>query len=291
MFIQIMLLDRHCILTVAFYDNSLKIFLNLFEEVKKNFLPLSNHEHVNNSYRIRKTSFRKYEANCPCPGIGHACKLILTHLQKKSPGDLTRAFFLTLNPNVMPLEHIIINLKRELIRTFAVLDEWFDKDKALRSFKPSYDNWSINEVLEHIMLSNHYQLVVIERCTSAALQLKEREGQKTYWPHNYSLSDPSLHQVADPDAFNWKGKEHQIPTGGQPSWKIRRELRDQLFRCLIALECVPNGEGTLQHEDLPVDALGKRDVYHHIYFLALHAQRHIKQMQRIENSFSKLDVV
>lgn len=191
----------------------------------------------------------------------------------------------------MPLEHIIINLKRELIRTFAVLDEWFDKDKGLRSFKPSYDTWSINEVLEHIMLSNHYQLVVIERCTSAALQLKDDAEQKTYWPHDYSLSDPALHQISDPEAFAWTRKDHQTPTGGQPSWKIRRELRDQLFRCLIALECVPNGEGTLQHELLPVDDLGKRDVYHHIYFLALHIQRHIKQMQRIENSFSKLDVV
>lgn len=69
------------VFSIAFYDNLAQNFYGLFLEVKKNFLPLSNHEHVNNSYRIRKTSFRKRETYCPCPGIVHACKLILTHLQ------------------------------------------------------------------------------------------------------------------------------------------------------------------------------------------------------------------
>ena len=181
----------------------------------------------------------------------------------------------------MPLNHIIINLKRDLIRTFAVVDEWFDKELAIRSYRSSTASWSINEVLEHIMLSNHYLLILIEKGTKKAL--KASEDKAILWPEQYSLSDPALHQIADPDAFAWHRPDHHAPTGSKTMWEIRREIRDQLHRCLIILEVVPNGEGTLHRTAMSVNNLGRLDVYQYVYFLSLHAQRHLKQMQKIES--------
>jgi hypothetical protein len=252
---------------------------------------LHHHEHVNNSYRIRKSPLSEYEALLLCPGIGHACKLITHSLAVTKPGRNVRAFLLTFNLNVMPLNHIIINLKRELIRTFAVVDEWFDKELALRNYQPVGGGWCIDEVLEHVMLSNHFLLILIQKGTTKALKNCQECNGESLWPDAYSLDSPALHQIADPQAFVWHRPEHHAPSGGQPLWKIRREIRDQLHQCLIILELMPNGEGTRHEIAMSVNNLGKLDVYHYIYFLALHAQRHLKQMEKIETNLLQLSKV
>ena len=78
----------------------------------------------------------------------------------------------------MTFENIHINLKRELIRTFAVMDEWFDKEHPLRCYKPSSGGWSVNEVLEHVMLTNHFLLILIEKGTVKALQKYDPASQR-----------------------------------------------------------------------------------------------------------------
>lgn len=185
----------------------------------------------------------------------------------------------------MPLEHIIINLKRELIRTFAVLDEWFDKEYSLCSYKPAAGGWSVPEVLEHIMLTNHFLLIIIDKGSTKALTKSEAFLGSVLWPEGYSLNNPTLHEIADPNAFEWQRPEHHQPSGRHPLWEIRREVRSQLEQCLITLELLPNGEGVLHHTTMSVNNLGKLDVYQYVYFLSLHAQRHLRQMEKIEAEF------
>lgn len=189
----------------------------------------------------------------------------------------------------MPLEHIIINLKRELIRTFAVVDEWFDKEHSLRYYKPSAGGWCVNEVLEHVMLTNHFLLIIIEKGTMKALKKSQGMPDASCWPENYSLNNTALHQIADPNAFAWQRPEHHQPSGRQELWEIRREIRSHLDQCLITLELLPNGEGTLHHTTMSVNNLGKLDVYQYVYFLALHAQRHLRQMEKIKAEFEQLE--
>ena len=190
----------------------------------------------------------------------------------------------------MPLEHIIINLKRELIRTFAVVDEWFDTGPPLQCYKPLAGGWCVNEVLEHIMLTNHFLLIIIEKAATKALQKRELvPGNLFFWPENYSLHNSALHEVADPTAFAWQRPEHHQPSGNQALWEVRQELRNHLDQCLITLELLPNGEGTLHHTTMSVNNLGKLDVYQYVYFLALHAQRHLRQMEKIRAEFEQLE--
>ncbi len=187
----------------------------------------------------------------------------------------------------MPFEHTLINLKRELIRTFAVVDEWFDKAHTLRNYKPADGGWRVSEVLEHVMLTNHFLLILIEKGTLKALKKSENAASNFLVPEDYVLANTTLLQVADPNAFGWQRPEHHQPTGSQPLCKVRREIRDQLDQCLITLELLPNGEGILHHTTMSVNSLGKLDVYQYVYFLVLHAQRHIKQMKNIEQEFEK----
>ena len=43
-----------------------------------------------------------------------------------------------------------------------------------------------------------------------------------------------------------------------------------------------NGEGLLYKTTMTVNELGKINVYEYIYFLSLHAQRHVTQMKKNE---------
>ena len=144
----------------------------------------------------------------------------------------------------MTFEHIHINLKRELIRTFAVVDEWFDKGHPLRCYKPSSGGWSVDEVLEHVMLTSHFLLIIIEKGTVKALQKYDPSANDDFVPSNYSLGNPALHEIADPKAFPWQRPEHHQPTGQRSTHEVRREIRNQLDRCLITLDLLPNGEGS-----------------------------------------------
>jgi hypothetical protein len=185
----------------------------------------------------------------------------------------------------MPLEHILSNLKRELIRTFAVMDEWFDKEHPLRHYKPSSGGWSVNEVLEHVMLTNHYLQIIIEKGTEKALRKRQTISGVDILPENYSLSNPALLEISQPDAFVWQRPEHHQPSGQRSLHEIRREIRNQLDLCLITLELLPNGEGVLHQTAMSVNNLGKLDVYQYLYFLSLHAQRHVQQMKKIEQEY------
>ena len=187
----------------------------------------------------------------------------------------------------MPLEQTLKTLKRELIRTFAVVDEWFDREHPLRCHYPFPGAWNINEVLEHIMLTNHYLLVIIDNGRTKALRNSQSASSLIKYPKDYSLDSKAMSQIADPDAFPWQRPDHHQPGGKIGLYEIRREVRNQLNKCLITLDYLPNGEGILYETTMSVNNLGKLDVYQYLYFLALHAQRHLRQMEKNENSFIK----
>jgi hypothetical protein len=187
----------------------------------------------------------------------------------------------------MTIEHILQNLRRELIRTFAVVDEWFDKSDPLHHFKPAHGGWSVAEVLEHITLTNHYLLIIIEKGQEKALnKFHRKENNIDEKLKDYTLAIPGLLKVGEHKSFQWHRPDHHQPQGDKPLGELRFLLRDQLFRCLYVLECLPKGEGILHQTTMTVNDLGKLDVYQYIYFLSLHARRHVTQMCHAEIEFS-----
>src|SRR5688572_23155644 len=107
----------------------------------------------------------------------------------------------------MHFEHILINLKRDLIRTFAVTDEWFDKGHPLRSYHPSAGGWNVNEVLEHVMLTNHFLLILIEKGCAKALRRADEVFGGVAVPQGYTLDNSALLEIARPGTFLWQRPE------------------------------------------------------------------------------------
>ena len=65
-----------------------------------------------------------------------------------------------------------------IITHFDEVDEWFDKPKEIRCYKPTNGGWSINEILEHIMLTNHFLLKLIDKGKNKALKKEDNRKQK-----------------------------------------------------------------------------------------------------------------
>lgn len=174
----------------------------------------------------------------------------------------------------------IIQETRDFVRaTFATIDAWFDKDALLRAYRPASGGWTIDEILEHIGLTNHFLLILIDKGTQKALanvgKLDLQEALSQYTFHRDQLTEVGLHQ-----SFDWIRPAHMEPTGQKSLAEVRQQLKDQVQRCYDCLAQLPDGEGVLYKTTMTVNDLGKIDVYEYIYFLGQHGQRHVTQMQK-----------
>jgi DinB superfamily len=185
---------------------------------------------------------------------------------------------------MMNIRNLISEVQDFLNTTFTDVDKWFEKESAMREFKPVNGGWNINEVLEHIALTNHFLLILIEKGTKKALQnqanLNLEEELNSFTFQKDKLTEVGLHQ-----SFNWFRPEHMEPKGEKTLPEIRDQLKSQLSQCLDCLSKLPNGEGILYKTTMSVNDLGKINVYEYIYFLGQHGQRHLTQMKKVEAEF------
>lgn len=184
----------------------------------------------------------------------------------------------------MNIKALIAEIKDFLNATFKNIDLWFDKDDVLRHYRPHNGGWTIAQILEHISLTNHFLLILIDKGTNKALQntsnLDIEKELNNYIFHRDKLIEIGLHK-----SFDWIRPAHMEPVGQKVSIEIRQQLQEQLHLCLNYLDRLKNGEGVLCKTTMTVNNLGKIDVYEYIYFLGQHAQRHITQMENNEIEF------
>jgi DinB superfamily len=180
-----------------------------------------------------------------------------------------------------------INLiKQHLIETTENINTWFDQPEALRNYRPSSNGWTINEVLEHIALTSHFLLKLIDKGGEKAIK-KAAETDLETALEAYRFEDAKLTEVGLHQSFAWERPEHMIPTGQVSLDEVKTTINEQTQRCLVWLERLKNGEGILAKTTMTVNGLGKIDVYQYIYFLSQHAQRHITQMQKNEAAYKQ----
>jgi len=184
----------------------------------------------------------------------------------------------------MSFYQILHTLKRDLIQTFALTDEWFDRETDLLSFCPPSGGWTAAQTLEHIVLTSRYLLKLIDKGKTKALHDPINDDLEAEL-ENYVLSSPALEAIGIPGSFLWERPEHMIPVGASAE-DVREELRDQLDYCLCTLELLRNGQGIKSLTTMSVNDLGKLDVYQYIYFMVLHVRRHLEQLRKIEAEYN-----
>jgi hypothetical protein len=162
-------------------------------------------------------------------------------------------------------------------RAFA----WFERDEALRRFVPSSGGWSIDQVLEHIALTNHFLLLTLRKYVAIA---EHRARRGDLLPDGES-DLMRLHVIGERGSFGWNRPDHMEPTGEPSSAEVRVRLYQQLGECLILLQRLEGGVGALCRVTMTVNDLGKIDLYQWQYFLAQHARRHLAQLATVEAEF------
>ena len=172
--------------------------------------------------------------------------------------------------------------------TFLQIDHWFEMTEPCRQHKPLNGGWSIDQILEHISLTNHFLLILIVKATKKSLEKKASSPNWQQEVANYSFQLEKLQQVGVHKSFYWMRPEHMEPKGDMTLVEVRLKLKEQLLQCLQVLDQLKDGEGALHKTTMTVNSLGKMDVYEYLYFLAQHGQRHLTQMENNRIEFENL---
>lgn len=179
----------------------------------------------------------------------------------------------------MSIDALLAEFRVELHETFAAVDTWFDRPASLRAFVPKDQGWTIDEILNHIGLTSHYLLILIEKGTAKALANSQGRSLMEEVAH-YHFPRETLAAVGTLRAFPWQRPEHMEPrTHPRPLPVVRQQMCEQLGQLISCLDQLAHGEGLLYQTTMSVNGLGKLNVYEYVYFLAQHARRHLTQMQ------------
>ncbi|AMJ66521.1 DinB family protein [Hymenobacter sp. PAMC 26628] len=179
----------------------------------------------------------------------------------------------------MKIEDLIAEINDVLVAAFGQLDEWLGVPEEVRRARPASGGWTIDEILEHVALTNHYLLILIEKGAAKALKnLNDLDLRAEL--AGYQFNRAQLDQIGLHRSFPWVRPEHMEPNGARSAMEVRQLLHEQLAQCQAVLGRLPNGEGALHRTTMTVNYLGKIDVYQFVYFLAKHAERHLTQMEK-----------
>lgn len=181
---------------------------------------------------------------------------------------------------------IAATLRLEIKNTHDALHAWFDVSLPYFDYRPADGGWSVRLILEHIMLTSHYLLIIIDKAGVKAQRRASQVPVAVDWS-TYELLPEALSAVGVHKSFSWIRPEHMEPTGSVQMDDVKQEIADQFARCEAHLKKLNNGEGTLCLTTMTVNNIGKMDVYQYIYFLTLHARRHLAQLEKLKNEFNR----
>ena len=187
----------------------------------------------------------------------------------------------------MKIKNYIQEIQIHLIATHSKIFDWFNESEDVKKYRPIDNGWTISEILEHIALTSHFLMILIDKGTDKALRnVKNLSLDELKMNFDYDLN--KINEIGIHKSFSWIRPEHMEPKGEKSELEIKDEMIDQINRCLNQLEKLKNGEGLLYKTTMTVNELGKINVYEYIYFLSKHAERHIQQMEENKDEFDKI---
>ena len=179
----------------------------------------------------------------------------------------------------MTIDKIINTVRVDLDGVRSALLQWFDENLNMLHYEPKDGGWSSVKVLEHITLTSHYLLIIIDKASKKAIQRAAFTPIPQDW-ETYELLPEPLKDIGVHRSFPWVRPEHMEPSGKVALAEIRVRMMEQFDRCHRHLLALKHGEGRLCKTTMSVNEIGKLDEYQYISFLVLHAKRHLTQLER-----------
>jgi isoleucyl-tRNA synthetase len=192
-------------------------------------------------------------------------------------------------PGKMTAPQVLGLLEKMLNNVFSTIDFWFEKPADLKNYQPKNGGWTVTQILEHVSLTNHFLMILIEKSVEKSLKNTEGASLEEVWT-NYVFPQNKLADIGIHKSFDWVRPEHMEPKGERSLPEVREVLKNQLQECLEYLSHVSNGEGALHKTTMSVNDLGKIDTYEYLYFLAQHSKRHFTQMMKNEAEWAGIEL-
>lgn len=188
-----------------------------------------------------------------------------------------RKQFLTINIHTM--NGAITKIRIELRQAFQQIQDVFAIREDILFYKPADEGWSINEVLEHVLLANYFLLrIVNKQVAKDMLVAKQTKSGNT--TANYSLNMTKLKAMEVTGSYVWVPKRYTEPAGEVPLLQLRMALHDQMVESLTILNSKQAMEAIAETYEA-----GKVDALHYLYFMVKHIQRHLEQIRKVQTAF------
>ena len=179
----------------------------------------------------------------------------------------------------MDSKEVSLAVAAEISAARAAVLPWFARAHSERAWLPAHGRWSIEEILHHIALTNHYLLILIDKAAAKSLKAMLR-GENLDWPADYALIPLALEDAKRAEAFTWHRPEHMDPRIHPAQGEdVQARIVGQMAKLEDILTVLPAGWGHWQKTTMSVNDLGKLDVYQFIVFLCKHTLRHCAQME------------
>ena len=174
----------------------------------------------------------------------------------------------------------IATTRTELTNAFNRMFDVFAFREDVLYYQPLNGGWSIYQVLEHVMLANHFLLRIVNKQAEKTMQWANRIDNKIKL-QPYVLDTGKLKSMELNGSYIWVPQRYTEPVGDTPLLELKISLHDQLKQ---AVELLENEKLLKAIEDSYV--AGKIDALHYLYFLAQHMQRHLGQVSRLKKEFN-----
>lgn len=176
----------------------------------------------------------------------------------------------------------ITTTRIELTNAFNRLFDVFSVREDLLYHQPLNGGWSIYEVLEHVVLANHFLFRIVNKQAEKAMLQANRFGNQTN-NQPYKLNTATLKNMELNGSYIWVPQRYTEPGGDTALLELKISLHDQLKQ---AIELLGNEQLLKAIEETYV--AGKIDALHYLYFMVQHMQRHLDQVSRLKQEFSQL---
>jgi uncharacterized damage-inducible protein DinB len=179
------------------------------------------------------------------------------------------------------MNRAVATIRTELTSAFNRMLDVFAVREDVLYYQPSNGGWSMYQVLEHVMLANHFLLRIVNKQAERAMQLAGMVNKRNTM--NYALDRNKLKRMELTGSYIWVPQQYTEPAGDMPLLQIKMTLHDQLSESLALLK----DNKALEAIEATYVA-GKIDALHYLYFLVQHMQRHLGQVERLKQEFSQL---
>ena len=179
------------------------------------------------------------------------------------------------------MNRVINKIRIETTSAFSQVFDVFNIREDVLYYQPTNGGWSINQVLEHLLLANYFLLRIVNKQAERAILLSD--VVTTDETKGYRLDIDRLKRMELTGSYIWVPQQYTDPSGEIPLLQLKMALHDQLTESVAILQ-----NKKLITAIAKTYETGKIDALHYLYFLVQHMQRHLAQVSRVQKEFYQL---